>query len=85
MVHTCLQKHIEKAGKSVNYMNVPAADRESEKAELIRLADKNSILDHAVTATQKVILDAFRLDASLVMAQAIAINDDLIYAGNEET
>jgi hypothetical protein len=40
-------------------MTVPAAIRELEKIELTRQTDNIYRLDHAVTATQKEILNAF--------------------------
>lgn len=59
-------------------MNVPAAIRELEKIELIRQADRNYVLDHAVTATQKTILKAFDMDAQTIRTSAIGINDSPI-------
>lgn len=44
-------------------MKVPAALRELEKIEMIRGADNEYRLDHAVTATQKAILAAFDMTA----------------------
>lgn len=77
-LHTCLSEHIWKAGKKSNFMNVPAAIRELEKIELIRLPDRSYHLDHAVTANQKAILAAFGMDASNIQVQASGINDDLV-------
>ena len=76
-MHTCLKAQIAKTGKKQNYMNVAAAVRELEKIELIRQADRNYRLDHAVTATQKAILAAFNMDGTSVRVQAAGINDDL--------
>lgn len=47
-------------------MNVPATIKELEKIEMIRQTDGEYRLDHAVTATQKTILKAFKMDASYV-------------------
>jgi hypothetical protein len=44
-------------------VKVPAALRELEKIEMIRGADNEYRLDHAVTATQKAILAAFDMTA----------------------
>ena len=57
-------------GKKENYMTVPAAIRELNKIELIRQADGIYRLDHAVTATQKDILQAFNLTAEDVKKEA---------------
>ena len=66
-------------------MNVAAAVRELEKIELIRQADRNYRLDHAVTSTQKTILAAFDMDAVSVRTQGIAINGDLVNTKKKET
>lgn len=50
--------------KKPNYLTVPAAIRELEKIEMNRQLDKVYRLDHAVTKIQKVILDAFDIDAA---------------------
>ena len=51
--------------KRPNFMTVPAAVRELEKIEMVRLTDNKYRLDHAVTATQKTILKAFGMDAGI--------------------
>ena len=58
-IYTCLKKEMQKNDQKQNFMTVPAALRELEKIEMIRGADNEYRLDHAVTATQKVILAAF--------------------------
>ena len=83
-IHTLLKEQIQRAGKKQNYMNVAAAVRELEKIELIRQADHNYRLDHAVTSTQKTILAAFGMDAVSVRTQGIAINDDLVNTKKKE-
>ena len=57
-----------------NYMTVPAAIRELEKIEMVRLTDNRYRLDHAVTATQKTILKAFGMDAPLIKYHAEGIS-----------
>ena len=47
-------------------MTVPAAIRELEKIELIRLLDKEYRLDHSITAKQKTILNAFGMDTNYI-------------------
>ena len=52
-------------------MTVPAAIRELEKIELIRQTDGKYRMDHAVTATQKIILKAFDMDAEQIPDKAV--------------
>ena len=65
-----------------NYMTVPAALRELEKIEMIRGRDRIYRLDHAVTKTQKTILNAFGLDAAYVKKRAERISEQLKIADN---
>ena len=69
-IYTCLKDRMKVIGKKENYMTVPAAIRELNKIELIRQADGIYRLDHAVTATQKEILQAFNLTAADVKKEA---------------
>ena len=62
-MYTKLKDSEEEMAERPNYMNVPASIRELEKIEMIRQADGVYRLDHAVTATQKTILNAFGIDA----------------------
>lgn len=73
----CLSDKRERILKSPNYMPVPAAMKELEKIVMIRQLDGVYRLDHAVTATQKTILDAFGLDDSYVRCQAKEIEKAL--------
>ena len=73
----CLSDKRERMLKSPNYMTVPAAMKELEKIVMIRQLDGVYRLDHAVTATQKMILDAFGLDDSYVRCQAKEIEKAL--------
>lgn len=73
----CLSDKRERMLKSPNYMTVPAAMKELEKIVMIRQLDGVYRLDHAVTATQKTILDAFGLDDSYVRCQAKEIEKAL--------
>lgn len=61
-----LKEKCERLLKRPNYMTVPAAIKELEKIVMIRQLDGQYRLDHAVTAKQKIILDAFGLDESTV-------------------
>jgi hypothetical protein len=76
-IYTCLKDEKEEIGKKPNYMTVPAALKELEKIEMVRLPDGVYRLDHAVTATQKTILKAFGIDAGYVKARAREISEQL--------
>jgi len=65
-LYTQLKEEVEETEKKANYMTVPAAIKELEKIEMIRLSDGKYRLSHAVTATQKAILKAFKMDAAYV-------------------
>ena len=67
----------EKMLKKPNDMTVPAALKELEKIVMIRHLDGFYRLDHAVTATQKTILDAFGLNEGNVRNQAKEIEKTL--------
>lgn len=80
-IYTGLKEKCEKMLKNPNYMTVPAALKELEKIVMIRQLDGVYRLDHAVTATQKTILDAFGLDEGNVRHQAEEIGKRLKEAG----
>ena len=67
----------EKMLKKPNYMTVPTALKELEKIVMIRRLDGLYRLDHAVTATQKTILDAFGLSEGNVRYHAKEIGEIL--------
>lgn len=71
---TCLKDRMMQMEKKENFMTVPAAIKELEKIEMIRLADGNYRLAHAVTKTQKEILEAFGMTERTIKEQAIDIN-----------
>ena len=76
-IYTSLKDQMRMNKKKDNYMTVPAAIKELEKIEMIRLSDGNYRLEHAVTSTQKEILKAFNLTGRNVQEQAIGINEEL--------
>ena len=76
-IYTCLKDRMKELHKKKNYMTVPAALKELDKIELIRKADETYILDHAVTATQKDILQAFNLTAANVRKEAVELGKRL--------
>lgn len=65
-IYNYLKDEWLKLDKRPNYMTVPAAIKELEKIELVRLTDNKYRQDHAVTAVQKTILKAFGMDANLI-------------------
>lgn len=70
-----MKEKSEKMLKKPNYLTVPAALKELEKIVMIRQLDGVYRLDHAVTATQKTILDAFGLNEGNVRYQAKEIGN----------
>ena len=76
-IYTALKEKSEKMLKKPNYLTVPAALKELEKIVMIRQLDGVYRLDHAVTATQKIILDAFGLNEGNVRYQAKEIGNIL--------
>ena len=76
-IHFHLKNAKLKNERKSNFMNVPAAIRELEKIEMIRRPDGRYMLDHAVTATQKVILSAFGLDEKFVMSEAARLSEEI--------
>ena len=75
--YTYLKDEMRKNHKKENFMTVPAALKELDKIEMIRQSDGNYRLDHAVTATQKKILNAFGMTERNIREQAIGINEKL--------
>ena len=66
-----------KSMRSQNYMTVPAAIRELEKIEMTRQTDNVYRLDHAVTAKQKKILEAFGMNEGNITYRAGEISNTL--------
>ncbi len=79
-IYSLLKQEMLKHEKKSNYMTVPKALKELEKIEMVRRTDGIYRLDHAVTATQKVILGAFGMSESDVYKTAEMISD-LLKAG----
>ena len=76
-MYTCLVDEMKRLNKKPNYMTVPAAIKELEKIELTRQADNVYRLDHAVTKTQKNILNAFGLTEKNIEYRANWISEEL--------
>ena len=72
-----LKEEMKNLEKKPNYMTVPAALKELEKIEMVRQLDNVYRLDHAVTANQKTILNAFGLDANHIKYYASELSKEL--------
>ena len=76
-MYTKLKEEMKKLEKKPDYMTVPAALKELEKIEMVRQLDNVYRLDHAVTANQKTILNAFGLDANHIKYYASELSKEL--------
>ncbi len=76
-MYTSLKDAVKEMENRPNYMSVPAAIGELEKIEMVRQLDGVYRLDHAVTATQKIILKAFGINAERVKYKTAYISDEL--------
>ena len=76
-IFNALQDEMKILGTKPNFMTVPAALRELEKIEMVRLTDNIYHQDHAVTKTQKTILNAFNMDADYIGYRAEKLQEDL--------
>lgn len=74
-MYTKIKDAAEQMDSVPNYMNVAAAIRELEKIELIRGADGIYRLDHAVTKTQRTILNAFGISNIDIKAAVNTISE----------
>ena len=74
-MYTLLKNEMERLDKKLNFMTVPAAIRELDKIEMIKGLDGRYRMDHAVTATQKTILSAFRMDDKIIRKQVNELAD----------
>ena len=81
-IYTRLKDKMEEDQKKQNYMTVPAAIKELEKIEMIRYTDMGYGLDHAITATQKTILEAFGMAENDITREVKAINKTLRHSDN---
>ena len=70
-----MKEEMRRPDQKPNYMTVPAALRELEKIEMVRMTDGKYRMDHAVTATQKTILNAFGIDISYIKRATAELTD----------
>lgn len=76
-MYTKLKEEMKKLEKKPNYMTVLEALKELEKIEMVRQLDNVYRLDHAVTANQKTILNAFGLDVNHIKYYASELSKEL--------
>ena len=76
-IYTCLKDRMKEIRKKKNYMTVPAALKELDKIELIRQADGVYRLDHAVTATQKDILQGFNISGTGIIKEVTNLGEQM--------
>jgi hypothetical protein len=77
-IYTLLREEKGRLEKNPNYMTVPAALKELEKIEMVRQLDNVYRLDHAVTATQKIILKAFGISDVYIKDRVNRISEQLV-------
>ncbi len=76
-MYTCLKQEMDEDESRQSYMTVPAAIRELEKIEMVRQGGRIYRLDHALTKTQKHILQSFGIDTAYVKKEAARISEIL--------
>lgn len=76
-MYTKLNEEMKNLEKKPNYMTVPEAFKELGKIEMVRQLDNVYRLDHAVTANQQTILNAFGLDANYIKYYASELSKEL--------
>lgn len=76
-IYNRLKEEMIRNDKKLNFMTVPAALRELEKIEMIKSPDNEYRLDHAVTATQKAILNAFGMTSHDIKLKAKELSAEL--------
>ena len=69
-IYTYLKKEQERSETKQNFLTVPAALRELEKIEMIRMWNKEYCFNYSITATQRKILKAFDLTPANIKDQA---------------
>lgn len=81
-IYCLLKDEMLKLNVRKNYMTVPAAVKELDKIELVRINQGRYQLDHAITKNQEEILRAFGLTKNHVMARASSISEMIAGSGN---
>ena len=76
-IYTYLKKEQERSETKQNFLTVPAALRELEKIEMIRMWNNEYCFNYAITATQRKILKAFDLTPANIREQAKLLSAEL--------
>ncbi len=76
-IYTYLKKEQERSETKQNFLTVPAALRELEKIEMIKLWNKEYCFNYSITATQRKILKAFDLTPANIREQAKLLSAEL--------
>ena len=76
-IYNLLKDEVLKLNMRKNFMTVPAAFRELEKLEIVRINGGVYQLDHAVTRNQETILKAFGIDEDEVNKKIAQIAETL--------
>lgn len=84
-IYTYLKKEQERSETKQNFLTVPAALRELEKIEMIKLWNKEYCFNYSITATQRKILKAFDLTPANIRDQAKLLAADLKSIDEGET
>lgn len=84
-IFTLLRESVINKNIKDNFMTVPAAIKELEKIESVKLSNGKYMLDHAVTRNQKTILSSFGLTEIDVRAKAVEIRKMLESVTDNET
>jgi len=84
-IYTYLKKEQERSETKQNFLTVPAALRELEKIEMIKLWNKEYCFNYAITATQRKILKAFDLTPANIRDQAKLLAAELKSIDKGET
>ena len=76
-IYTYLKKEQERSETKQNFLTVPAALRELEKIEMIKMWNKEYCFNYSITATQRKILKAFDLTPANIREQAKLLSVEL--------
>ncbi|MBR2794687.1 MAG: transposase [Solobacterium sp.] len=84
-IYTYLKKEQERSETKQNFLTVPAALRELEKIEMIKLWNKEYCFNYSISAAQRKILKAFDLTPANIRDQAKLLAADLKSIDEGET
>ena len=84
-IYAYLKKEQERSETKQNFLTVPAALRELEKIEMIKMWNKEYVFNYSITATQRKILKAFDLTPANIKEQAKLLSAELKDIDEKET